>query len=137
MPFDTIENLPSDNLEISENEKIILNNLYPEETVILHASPAVPPIESSVSSPQEQAIAPLGQNPIAPQKDEISVPNGEILSCEDSPYTSIVIILAIFIFLNHTSVNNWIDRISPDYNIYIKVSILLSSLLILNYFKYL
>lgn len=140
MPYDKVENLPSDNLEVSENEKIILNNLYPEKIDDLPPSPPVVSMLNLKPQPDFMTLENFEGQSVkeTPPLAEESVPEETNSNkFQNSSYLKIVMLVTIFIFLNYPSVTNWINGLYPEYSVYIKIFVFALILVILNYFNFL
>lgn len=142
MPYDKVENLPSDNIEISENEKIILNNLYPEENVSVKIVQKEP-ISSDVNiKPQVDSVVQLEKLDMydtPKEKNNIitEIQLEEPNNFQRSSYLQIVTLVTIFIFLNYPTVTKYINGLYPGYDILIKICIFTVLLILLKYLNFL
>jgi hypothetical protein len=130
MPYDNIEKLPTDNSEVLENEKIILNNLYPEENNVKVEIPSDKISEKEFIS-------------LLPEKEEKDIDHVDIIiPPENKPsnsmsYIKIILIISIFIILNVPFINDYITSVSQKYNVYIKIFLFSLTLFLLNFFHFL
>jgi hypothetical protein len=155
--YDMIDKLPSDNLEISQNEQIVIQNLYPNTMSIpkppqlqmsklpakIHSQEQVPSPKQVSSPKQVLQVSPKKLPPTTtPMESQMSseiveedLPEEEISNKSPSMiYPNLIstfIITILFIVFNLSITDKWLDKITTKYLTGSSIKILLFFLVIL------